>query len=114
MIKVSIDGTSFDYHFYLKRKGYSNLYQINDAIEELDEDIARTKQRIFGLAVATPILKPEHTMSDMISEIQTTLDEEFECLKYDILSRYRLILLREVMENENIQMENENNQENIK
>ena len=101
MITSTEDGTAFDYHFYLKRKGYSNLHQINADIEELDEHIARTKQRIFGLAVATPILKPEYMMSDMISEIQTTLDEELECLEHDILSRYRLNLLREEMENEN-------------
>ena len=107
MIETSIDGTTFDYHFYLKRKMYSNLYQINADIENLDEDIAEIKQRIFGLAVATPVLKPDYTMSDMISEIQNTLNEEFECLEYNILSRYRLNLLREVMEDEN-------NQENIK
>ena len=107
MITSTEDGTSFDYHFYLKRKIYSNLYQINADIKDLDEDIARTKQRIFGLTVATPVLKPDYTISDMISEIQNTLDEEFECLEYNILSRYRLNLLREVMENEN-------NQEDIK
>lgn len=107
MITSTEDGISFDYHFYLKRKIYSNLHQINADIKDLDEDIARTKQRIFGLAVATPVLKPDYTISDMISEIQNTLDEEFEWLEGNILSRYRLNLLREVMEDEN-------NQEDIK
>ena len=101
MIETSMDGTTFDYHFYLKRKIYSNLHQINTDIKDLDEDIARTKQRIFGLAVATPVLKPDYVMSDMISEIQRTLDEEFEWLENNILSRYRLNLLREEMEDEN-------------
>lgn len=101
MINAQADGTSFNYHFYLKHKQYSNVLQINADIKDLDEDIAKTKQRIFGLAVATPVLKPDYMMSDMISEIQRTLDEEFEWLEAHFLSRYRLNLLREEMENEN-------------
>ena len=101
MITSIEDGTSFDYHFYLKHKNYKNLTQLENEIREIDEDIARIKQRIFGLAIATPILKPDYMMSDMISEIQRTLDEEFEWLEAHLLSRYRLNLLREEMENEN-------------
>ena len=97
MIKSIEDGTSFDYHFYLKHKSYKNLTQLENEINEIDDEIEKTKQRIFGLAIATPVVKPSDSISDMISDIQRTLDDEFELLEDSTITRYKLILLREKM-----------------
>ena len=97
MITSIEDGTSFDYHFYLKHKNYKNLIQLENEINEIDNEIEKTKQRIFGLAVATPVVKPSDSISDMISYIQKTLDDEFESLEDSIITWYKLILLREKM-----------------
>ena len=96
-INSSEDGTSFDYHFYLKHKSYKNLIQLENGIREIDDEIEKIKQRIFGLAVATPVVKPSDSISDMISDIQRTLDDEFESLEDSIITWYKLILLREEM-----------------
>ena len=96
-INSSEDGTSFDYHFYLKHKSYKNLIQLENEINEIDDEIEKIKQRIFGLAVATPVVKPSDSISDMISDIQRTLDDEFESLEDSTIIRYKLILLREEM-----------------
>ena len=100
MITSTEDGTSFDYHFYLKHRSYRNLTQLENEIRDLDDEIEKTKQRIFGLAVATPVVKPSDSISDMISDIQRTLDDEFELLEDSTITWYKLILLREEMENE--------------
>ena len=97
MITSIEDGTSFDYHFYLKHKNYKNLIQLENEIKEIDNEIEKTKQRIFGLAVATPVVKLSDSISDMISDIQRTLDDEFESLEDYIITWYKLILLREKM-----------------
>ena len=96
-INSSEDGTSFDYHFYLKHKSYKNLTQLENGIREIDDEIEKIKQRIFGLAVATPVVKPSDSISDMISDIQRTLDDEFELLEDSKITWYKLILLREKM-----------------
>lgn len=96
-IKSTEDGTSFDYHFYLKHQSYENLTQLENEIREIDDEIEKTKQRIFGLAVATPVAKPSDSISDMISDIQRTLDDEFESLEDNTIIWYKLILLREEM-----------------
>ena len=97
MITSIEDGTSFDYHFYLKHKNYKNLIQLENEIREIDNEIEKIKQRIFGLAVATPVVKPSDSISDMISDIQRTLDDEFESLEDSIITWHKLILLREKM-----------------
>ena len=97
MITSTEDGTSFDYHFYLKHKNYKNLIHLENEINEIEDEIEKTKQRIFGLAVATPVVKPSDSISDMISDIQRTLDDEFELLHDSTITWYKLILLREEM-----------------
>ena len=97
MITSIEDGTSFDYHFYLKHKNYKNLIHLENEIREIEDEIEKTKQRIFGLAVATPIVKPSDSISDMISDIQRTLDDEFRLLEDSKITWYKLILLREEM-----------------
>ena len=97
MITSIEDGTSFDYHFYLKHKNYKNLIHLETEIKEIEDEIEKTKQRIFGLAVATPVVKPSDSISDMISDIQMTLDDEFELLESSIITWYKLILLKEEM-----------------
>ena len=97
MIKSTEDGTSFDYHFYLKHKSYKNVMQLENEIKEIEDEIEKTKQRIFGLAVATPVVKPSDSISDMISDIQRTLDDEFESLHDTTITWYKLVLLREEM-----------------
>lgn len=97
MITSTEDGTSFDYHFYLKHKNYKNLIHLENEIKEIEDEIEKTKQRIFGLAVATPVVKPSDSISDMISDIQRTLDDEFELLESSIITWYKLILLRDEM-----------------
>lgn len=97
MITSIEDGTSFDYHFYLKHKNYKNLIQLENEIREIDNEIEKIKQRIFGLAVTTPVVKPSDSISDMISDIQRTLDDEFESLEDYMITWYKLILLREKM-----------------
>ena len=96
-IKSTEDGISFDYHFYLKHQSYENLTQLENEINEINDEIEKTKQRIFGLAVATPVVKPSDSISDMISDIQRTLDDEFELLEDSKIIWYKLILLREKM-----------------
>ena len=97
MITSTEDGTSFDYHFYLKHKSYKNLIQLENEIKEIEDEIEKTKQRIFGLAVATPVVKPSDSIWDIISDIQKTLEDEFELLESSIITWYKLILLREEM-----------------
>ena len=96
-INSSEDGTSFDYHFYLKHKSYKNLIQLENGIREIDDEIEKIKQRIFGLAVATPVVKSSDSISDMISDIQRTLEDEFESLHDTTITWYKLILLKEEM-----------------
>ena len=100
MITSTEDGISFDYHFYLKHKNYKNLNQLENEIRDIDNKIDKIKQRIFGLAVATPVVKSSDSISDMISDIQSVLEEEFEWLEDNTIIRYKLILLREKMLNE--------------
>ena len=71
-----------------------------DGIRDIDNKIEKIKQRIFGLAVTTPAVKSSNSISDMISDIQSVLEEEFEWLEYNTIIRYKLILLREKMLNE--------------
>ena len=97
MITSTEDGTSFDYHFYLKHKSYKNLIQLENEIKEIEDEIEKTKQRIFGLAVATPVVKPSDSIWDMISDIQRTLEDEFELLQDTTITWYKLILLKEEM-----------------
>ena len=97
MIKSTEDGTSFDYHFYLKHKNYKNLIHLENEIKEIEDKIEKTKQRIFGLAVATPVVKPSDSIWDIISDIQKTLEDEFELLEDSTITWYKLILLREEM-----------------
>ena len=97
MITSTEDGTSFDYHFYLKHKNYKNLIHLENEIREIEDEIEKTKRRIFGLAVATPVVKPSDSIWDMISDIQRTLDDEFELLEDSTITWYKLILLREEM-----------------
>ena len=97
MITSTEDGTSFDYHFYLKHKNYKNLIHLENEIKEIEDKIEKTKQRIFGLAVATPVVKPSDSIWDIISDIQKTLEDEFELLENSIITWYKLILLREKM-----------------
>ena len=97
MIKSTEDGTTFDYHFYLKHKSYKNLTHLESEIRDIENEIEKTKQRIFGLAVATPVVKPSDSIWDIISDIQKTLEDEFELLENSIITWYKLILLREKM-----------------
>ena len=97
MITSTEDGTSFDYHFYLKHKNYKNLIHLENEIKEIEDEIEKTKQRIFGLAVVTPVVKPSDSIWDIISDIQKTLDDEFELLENSIITWYKLILLKEEM-----------------
>ena len=97
MITSTEDGTIFDYHFYLKHKNYKNLIHLENEIKEIEDKIEKTKQRIFGLAVATPVVKSSDSISDMISDIQRTLEDEFELLEDSTITWYKLILLREEM-----------------
>ena len=100
MITTDIDGTTFDYHFYIKHVGYTTMNQINDDIQDLEDELRETKQRIFGLVVATPVVQPNCTLADMISEVKATLDAEFEYFEDTTIKWYKLILLREEMQNE--------------
>ena len=97
MITSTKDGTSFDYHFYLKYKSYKNLIHLENEIKEIEDKIEKTKQRIFGLAVATPVVKPSDSIWDIISDIQKTLEDEFELLEDSTITWYKLILLKEEM-----------------
>lgn len=99
-IKSTEDGTSFNYDFYIKHKSYSNKFQLEREIDDIENNIQEIKQRVFGFAVATPILTPGNIMSDMISEIKREIDNEFEYLEDSIILKYKLNLLKETMEDD--------------
>lgn len=99
-IESTEDGTSFTYDFYIKHKSYSNKFQLEREIDDIENNIQEIKQRVFGFAVATPILTPGNIMSDMISEIKREIDNEFEYLEDSIILKYKLNLLKETMEDD--------------
>lgn len=99
-IKSTEDGTSFTYDFYIKHKTYSYKFQLEREIDNIENNIQEIKQRVFGFAVATPILTPGNIMSDMISEIKREIDNEFEYLEDSIILKYKLNLLKETMEDD--------------
>ena len=78
----------------LKEEGFISDYKVKK------NNIQDIKQRLFGLAVATPILTPGNIMSDMISEIKREIDNEFEYLEDSIILKYKLNLLKETMEDD--------------
>ena len=45
MIKSTEDGTTFDYHFYLKHKSYKNLTHLESEIRDIENEIEKTKQK---------------------------------------------------------------------
>lgn len=100
------DGTSFTYNFYLKRKTYSNMYQLENEIYTIESNIRNIKERIFGFVVITPTRKDDETISDVINQLKFDIDGELEELEYEILELYRLNLLKEEMQNEEINKNN--------
>ena len=106
-IKSMPDGTSFTYDFYLKHKNYSDMYQLENEIYDIESNIRDIKERILVFAVMTPTRKDDETISDVIYQLKFDIDSELEELEDKILELYRLKLLKEEMENEKI---NKNNQ----
>lgn len=106
MITSIEDGTSFDYHFYLKHKSYKNLIQLENEIYDIESNIRDIKERIFGFVVITPTRKDDETISDIINQLKFNIDGELEELEDEILELYRLNLLKEEMQNEEINKNN--------
>ena len=106
-IKSTPDGTSFIYDFYLKHKNYSNIYQLENEIDNIESNIRDIKERILVFAVVTPTRKDDETISDIIYQLKFDIDRELEELEDKILELYRLNLLKSEMQNEEI---NKNNQ----
>ena len=105
-IKSTPDGTSFMYDFYLKHKTYSNMYQLENEIYDIESNIRDIKERIFGFVVITPTRKDDETISDIINQLKFNIDGELEELEDEILELYRLNLLKEEMQNEEINKNN--------
>ena len=106
-IKSTPDGTSFIYDFYLKHKTYSDMYQLENEIYDIESNIRDMKERILVFAVITPTRKDDETVADLIYQLKFDIDRELEELENKILELYRLNLLKEEMQNEKI---NKNNQ----
>ena len=105
-IKSTEDGTSFIYNFYLKHKTYSNMYQLENEIYDIESNIRDIKERIFGFAVITPTRKDDETILDVINQLKFDIDAELEELEDEILELYKLNLLKEEMQNEEINKNN--------
>ena len=105
-IKSTPDGTSFTHNFYLKHKTYSNMYQLENEIYTIESNIRDIKERIFGFAVITPTRKDDETILDVINQLKFDIDAELEELEDEILELYRLNLLKEEMQNEEINKNN--------
>ena len=105
-IKSTPDGTLFTHNFYLKHKTYSNMYQLENEIYDIESNIRDIKERIFGFVVITPTRKDDETISDVINQLKFDIDAELEELEDEILELYRLNLLKEEMQNEEINKNN--------
>ena len=105
-IKSTPDGTSFIYNFYLKHKTYSNMYQLENEIYDIESNIRDIKERIFGFVVITPTRKDDETILDVINQLKFDIDAELEELEDEILKLYKLNLLKEEMQNEEIDKNN--------
>lgn len=105
-IKSTPDGTSFIYNFYLKHKTYSNMYQLENEIYDIESNIRDIKERILVFAVITPTRKDDETISDVINQLKFDIDAELEELEDEILELYKLNLLKEEMQNEEINKNN--------
>ncbi len=105
-IKSTPDGTSFMYDFYLKHKTYPNMYQLENEIYDIESNIRDIKERILVFAVITPTRKDNETISDVINQLKFDIDAELEELEDEILELYKLNLLKEEMQNEEINKNN--------
>ena len=105
-IKSTPDGTSFIYNFYLKHKTYSNMYQLENEIYDIESNIRDMKEKMLVFATMTPTRKDDETISDVINQLKFDIDAELEELEDEILELYRLNLLKEEMRNEEINKNN--------
>ena len=70
------------------------------------EFLKKEQGKVDAVAVITPTRKDNETISDVINQLKFDIDAELEELEDEILELYKLNLLKEEMQNEEINKNN--------
>ena len=90
-------GTDFTYDEFISRKSFGSKGEINDAIEELENEISNYETSFMMKAVADPRIIPDkEDKGSIVASIQDSMMENFEYYKQDIITLHKLRMFLEV------------------
>ena len=93
-------GIDFTANIYLNKQSYSNKHDVEDKIEDLNEDIQRSKEHLFLLVGGGTSLVSEEFKDDktiyLHSQVTEILNEMEDC----IVQRKLLYLYLDYLEND--------------
>jgi hypothetical protein len=99
-------GTTFKPEIYLSREQFSTDGALEDEISELEKSIERTKQTIAMYVAASPKdIIPEEWKEQGVDFLKHRIDENMEMLEEDLIKLYKLRLLNEYCDENNISPE---------
>lgn len=89
-------GTDFTTDIFLTRQSFSNLYELENKIEDNNKLISSIKSRIMMYGSSSPSeLIPEDWEEDAINFIAQRIEELFEEYEEVLIENYRLYLYLE-------------------
>lgn len=88
-------GTEFHTDIFISRQSFQTVYELDERINEIEQDIQNRNSRIKMFAAATPnnIIPPDGP--DPLHYIEVNMDEELAMLEEDIRELYQLSLFKE-------------------
>ena len=107
-------GTDFKIDIYLNRKVFSNKYEVEDKISELEQSIENNKSLLKIYASSTPSdIIPEEYKDDPIGWINNEINLIFETIEEELLDCYRFRLYLEYLEENTIESKEKSDQESF-
>ena len=93
-IKFTEDGTSFDYHFYLKHQSYENLTQLENEIREIDDEIETGEASLYFVTKVRPLLFVRNlgNVEDFTSKMVSAFSEDYENAPLVVKEQYKDIV----------------------
>lgn len=88
-------GTDFTASIYLNRETYNNIWEVEQKIEELEEDLNIINKTLISTSSMTPIKEDEDSMFDLARELIRNIDEILEWYKETAVRIYKLNLYLE-------------------
>lgn len=90
-------GTNFVYEEYISRRVFGSKGEIEDAIEELENDINEYEISFIARAVADPTIIPDpEDERSTVTSIQYRMMEDFEYYRQSIITLHKLRMFLEV------------------